>query len=107
MKEQGVPCGTNIDYKSFPPKACPGGIRVSVHFPTCWDGKNLDSPDHHSHVAYPQSGTFESNGPCPSTHPVRIPQVMYEIMWDTKAFNDKSLWPGDGSQPFVWSTGDA
>ncbi|KAF8853748.1 hypothetical protein BDZ45DRAFT_706841 [Acephala macrosclerotiorum] len=25
---------------------------------------------------------------------------------DTTKFNDKSLWPGDGPQPFVWSQGD-
>ena len=28
-------------------------------------------------------------------------------MWDTTEFNDQSLWPEDGSQPFVWSTGDS
>ncbi|KAK5662635.1 hypothetical protein OQA88_8549 [Cercophora sp. LCS_1] len=27
-------------------------------------------------------------------------------MWDTTPFNDKNMWPEDGSQPFVWSTGD-
>jgi len=59
-----------------------------------------------SHVAYPSSGTFENNGPCPSTHPVKIPQLFYEVVWDTTKFNDKSLWPTDGSQPFVWSYGD-
>jgi hypothetical protein len=53
------------------------------------------------------SGTFESNGPCPTTHPVPIPQLFYEVIWDTTQFNDKSLWPKDGSQPFVWSFGDA
>jgi hypothetical protein len=31
---------------------------------------------------------------------------MYEVMWDTRGFNDKALWPEDGSQPFVLSTGD-
>ncbi|EHL00947.1 hypothetical protein M7I_3065 [Glarea lozoyensis 74030] len=31
---------------------------------------------------------------------------MYEVMWDTRGFNDKDLWPVDSSQPFVWSTGD-
>ncbi|KAF2447278.1 hypothetical protein P171DRAFT_409846 [Karstenula rhodostoma CBS 690.94] len=90
----------------FPKKACPAGIMVNVRFPTCWDGVNLDSPDHMSHVAYPSSGTFESNGPCPSTHPVKLPQLFYEVIFDTKKFNDKSLWPDDGSQPFVWSFGD-
>jgi hypothetical protein len=32
---------------------------------------------------------------------------MYEVMWDTRPFNDKSDWPTDGSQPFVYSMGDA
>jgi hypothetical protein len=32
---------------------------------------------------------------------------MLEIVWDTTAFNDKSEWPVDGSQPFVLSTGDS
>lgn len=36
----------------FPKQPCPAGIMVNVRFPTCWDGKNLDSPDHMSHVAY-------------------------------------------------------
>ncbi|KAI1747607.1 hypothetical protein F4782DRAFT_535267 [Xylaria castorea] len=101
----GAPC-TGSDTQSFPAEPCPGGIRTTITFPTCWDGKNVDSPDHKSHVAYPISGTFESVGQCPSTHPVRLPQLMYEVMWDTKSFNDPDLWPEDGSQPFVWSTGD-
>lgn len=90
----------------FPKKPCPAGVMVNVRFPTCWDGVNLDSPDHMSHMAYPSSGTFESGGPCPSTHPVQVPQLFYEVIWDTTKFNDKSLWPDDGSQPFVWSFGD-
>jgi Domain of unknown function (DUF1996) len=31
---------------------------------------------------------------------------MLEVVWDTTPFNDKSLWPTDGSQPFVLSQGD-
>ncbi|KAK3380592.1 hypothetical protein B0T24DRAFT_615791 [Lasiosphaeria ovina] len=94
------------DSASLPTGVCPGGIRSVITFPTCWDGRNVDSPDHQSHVAYPASGTFDNGGPCPATHPVAIPQVMYEVVWDTRLFNDKDLWPEDGSQPFVWSTGD-
>ncbi|KAI2777787.1 hypothetical protein F4815DRAFT_279302 [Daldinia loculata] len=91
----------------MPKEPCPAGIMANLRFPTCWDGVNLDSPDHASHVSYPESGTFEEGGPCPSTHPVKIPQLFYEIVWDTTPFNDKSEWPEDGSQPFVWSYGDA
>lgn len=92
--------------KNFPNKPCPAGIMANIRFPTCWDGQNLDSPDHMSHVAYPSTGTFESGGPCPATHPVQIPQLFYETIWDTRNFNNKADWPEDGSQPFVWSQGD-
>ncbi|KAG4422181.1 hypothetical protein IFR04_004687 [Cadophora malorum] len=91
---------------TFPTKPCPAGIMTAVRFPTCWDGVNLDSPDHMSHMAYPESGSFETGGPCPASHPVRMSQLFYEVIWDTKKFNDKSIWPIDGSQPFVWSFGD-
>lgn len=37
---------------------------------------------------------------------MKIPQLFFEVVWDTTKFNDKSLWPTDGSQPFVWSYGD-
>jgi hypothetical protein len=101
----GAPC-TGSDTPGFPKAACGGGWRMTVTFPSCWDGKNTDSPDHRSHVAYPASGTFESGGACPSTHPVKIPQVMYEAIFDTRQFNAKADWPADGSQPFYLSMGD-
>jgi hypothetical protein len=69
----------------------------------CWNGKDLDSPDHQSHVAYGQGSGANGGGACPSTHPVKLPQVMYEVMWDVNKFADKSLWPTDGSDPFVYS----
>ena len=91
---------------AFPTRPCKEGIMTSLRFPTCWDGKNLDSPDHMAHMSYPETGTFESSGPCPSTHPVRTSQVMFEVVWDTKPFNDLE-WPKDGRSPFVWSSRDA
>lgn len=91
---------------AFPRKKCKEGVMITLRFPTCWDGKNLDSPDHMAHMSYPETGTFESGGPCPASHPVRMSQVMYEVVWDTKRFNDLE-WPADGSSPWVWSFGDA
>ncbi|KAI0284869.1 hypothetical protein BC826DRAFT_1109484 [Russula brevipes] len=41
---------------------CPSGLRAQVFFPSCWDGKNLDSPDHKSHMAYPDG---VDSGQCP------------------------------------------
>jgi hypothetical protein len=59
-----------------------------------------------SHVSYPANGTFDNQGPCPASHPVRIPQILYEVIFETKEFNTKEQWPEDGSQPFVWSFSD-
>jgi hypothetical protein len=28
---------------------------------------------------------------------------MYELMWNVSSFADKSMWPTDGSKPFVYS----
>jgi hypothetical protein len=76
----------------------------------CWDGKNLDSPDHRAHVAH-TVGTPPAfptvSGKCPASHPVKIPQLMYEVNWDTSGFfSDLKEWPEDGSQPLVLSNGD-
>jgi hypothetical protein len=73
------------DKQSFPQGMCEGGIRSVITFPTCWDGVNLDSRDHMSHVVYPEGYVDSGIGPtgkCPESHPVVIPQVMYEVMWD-------------------------
>ncbi|KAK3368759.1 hypothetical protein B0H63DRAFT_535257 [Podospora didyma] len=91
----------------FPKGPCKMAIMANHRFPTCWDGVNLDTPNHRDHVAYPEVGTFESGGRCPSTHPVKIPQILLETVWDTSKFNKKEDWPTDGSQPFVWSSGDS
>ncbi|KAJ2915086.1 hypothetical protein MD484_g5354, partial [Candolleomyces efflorescens] len=95
--------GDSPDTFDFPKQACTGGIRSNIYFPACWDGKNYDSADHASHVAYPNGGFFGTS--CPSSHPVRLPLLFLEIVWDTRPFNDRSLWPSSG-QPFVFSMGD-
>ncbi|KAL8309892.1 hypothetical protein RB597_009934 [Gaeumannomyces tritici] len=71
--------------------------------PSCWDGKNLGSRDHHLHMVSTAGEAFAVARPCPASHPVCMPQLALETMWDTAPFNDRSLWPEDGGQPFVWS----
>ena len=61
--------GSGVDLAA-PPSQCSSGVLVvSYRFPNCWDGKNLDSANHISHMAYP------AGGKCPSSHPVAIPRV--------------------------------
>ncbi|EJT70240.1 hypothetical protein GGTG_12413 [Gaeumannomyces tritici R3-111a-1] len=47
---------------------------------------------------------FLNAGPCPASHPVRVPQLAYETLWDTTQFN--SMWSSGGPNPFVLSYGD-
>ncbi|RYP14312.1 hypothetical protein DL765_006477 [Monosporascus sp. GIB2] len=99
----GAPC-TGSDTVEIPKDPACKMIRQTIYFPTCWDGKNLDSPDHQSHVAYSIGGNPGSGGgSCPASHNVKLPQLMYEIMWDVSKFADRNMWPTDGSPPFVYS----
>jgi hypothetical protein len=56
---------------------CPAGdpVAMMVEFPQCWDGENLDSSDHKSHMAYPRDGA------CPSSHPVAIPAITMNVLY--------------------------
>ena len=47
-----------LDTQELPKAQCKGGIRSNLLFPTCWDGVNLDSPDHKSHVGSSPSSSF-------------------------------------------------
>ncbi|KAF3019300.1 hypothetical protein E8E14_008438 [Neopestalotiopsis sp. 37M] len=84
----------------LPKHNCPGGLRTQLIFPSCWNGVDLDSDDHKSHMAYP---TGTDTGSCPSSHPKRFITIFYEVTWSVDAFKD--MWYGDG-QPFVFSHGD-
>lgn len=59
------------DSDQLPTKACPNNLRAQVVFPSCWDGVNLDSDDHKSHVSYPL-GTAPDSGDCPDSHPIKV-----------------------------------
>jgi hypothetical protein len=51
------------------PDARGESLRLHVNFPSCWDGKRLDSADHQSHMAYP------ARGMCPASHPTAVPAI--------------------------------
>lgn len=37
----------------IPNRNCPNNLRMQIVFPSCWDGINLDSPNHKSHGTTP------------------------------------------------------
>ena len=68
-------CGAQVveSGRRATPPSCPDGrgsmLRLHVNFPSCWDGRNLDSENHKSHVAYPERGR------CPIGYPCRVPAI--------------------------------
>lgn len=90
--------GGSQEYNGFPPRRC-NLMRAQVYFPSCWDGKNLDTANHQDHVAYPEKGDY-NGGVCPASHPVAIFSLFYEFFFDTSAYTDINRFAfscGDGT----------
>lgn len=70
-------CGSSRDLSPVP-LACPAGAeqRLRLRFDPCWDGEHLASSDYVSHLA-----ALGSDGACPDTHPVLIPEITLELRY--------------------------
>ena len=73
---EGFECGTS-SFNWDIPATCPTGSMLNVRYqaPSCWNGVDLDSTNHKSHMAYPV------NGECPATHPVAVPMIEFKLSW--------------------------
>lgn len=71
---------------SIPNCGIGGKIKLHVFFPSCWDGVHTDSANHRSHVAYGRDveGRVAGTEPirCPLSHPVKIPQLDFRVLYD-------------------------
>ena len=66
-------------------------MQMKVTFPQCWDGKNLDSPDHKSHMAYSKLSYTTANK-CPTTHPIGIPLIALNMNFKVDSINSHKIW---------------
>jgi hypothetical protein len=73
--------------RSIPNCAVGNPVVQHIYFPQCWDGVNLDSPDHKSHMAYPTGGKG-----CPSSHPKALPEVTFNIVYEVTEANSPLRW---------------
>jgi hypothetical protein len=97
-----APQGMNVTFWScgvlsgVPPSStvptCPESrgsfLRLHIRFPSCWDGRRLDSPDHKSHMAY------ATRKGCPSTHPISVPAITQIYRYPTRGGDGFSLASG-------------
>ncbi len=80
------PAGTHFtNIADVAAAGCPAGAGLIIYFavPGCWDGINLDSADHRSHLVY---GTAETgNQVCPADHPYLISPWQGHVHFTTDA----------------------
>lgn len=82
--------------KAYLDANCADGVRFELMFPSCWNGKDITSKDHKSHVAYPD---LVMTGTCPPGFETRLVSLFYEIIYQTNQFAGQ-----DGQ--FIISNGD-
>ncbi|MBK8272927.1 MAG: DUF1996 domain-containing protein [Sphingomonadales bacterium] len=92
------PTGIQSHYPSIvdAAKNCPIGNKLGavISAPECWNGKNLDSPNHRSHVSY---GSYGEDGGyrCPPSHPFIIPTFTLGAWYSVDETLDRSgKWNG-------------
>lgn len=68
--------------------SCKAGeiLFMTIEFPSCWDGKNLDSPNHKDHMTHPVADL------CPASHPVAIPVITFTLEYKITADNQNAKW---------------
>lgn len=70
----GWTCGSRTALTASPTNcSSTAPVHLVLTFPDCWDGLNLDSPDHRSHA------TYSRDGECPTGSPVHIPQLTMSV----------------------------
>jgi hypothetical protein len=88
------------------PRVCNAGntIEMTIGFPSCWNGRDLDVPDHKSHMAYAVSDPTSPTGAgCPATHPVQLPTITEKIRYRVTESGSTAFWRLS-SDNYPWST---
>ncbi|KAK5170882.1 uncharacterized protein LTR77_004026 [Saxophila tyrrhenica] len=63
------------------------GFNGAIHFPHCWNGDDFNPADPAAHMSYPE-GDVQS-GPCPKSHPTRLPHIFVENQFDVHGMAGK------------------
>lgn len=88
--------GPAIQPASDVPVNCAGtkGLELRVTFPSCWNGSTLNGA-HQTNVTYPDGGG------CPPGYPVRIPTVIFHVVYPITSPAGLTLSMGPGQQGSV------
>jgi hypothetical protein len=79
-----------VEMLSPTPTACPATVNqvLVMRFPDCWNGRDLDSADHKSHLA------FRVRGVCPSGYPIALPRLSFNVHYRLSTLSGLTLASG-------------
>lgn len=82
-----------VQVASATPVSCAGtdGLELRVTFPSCWNGTSLNGAAQ-TNVAYPDGAR------CPAGYPVRIPTVVFHVVYPITSDSGLTLSMGPGQQ---------
>lgn len=88
------PTGDKQTFHFGIPTDCAVGYTVtaSVDFPICWDGTNLDSPNHKSHMSKEVWNNTTRTTQCPSSHPVEVPMITQNLRYVVTEAGQSARW---------------
>lgn len=87
------PDGKETRFSFIPPECGTGSIlEMTINFPMCWDGTNLDSPDHKSHMSFTLWDNEIQRNACPKTHPIILPALTQKIQYRVPEDGDTARW---------------
>ena len=77
-----------------PMKVCKPGqwLSATISTPQCWNGVDLDSKDHRTHLADMVRDRSSGQNACPETHPWIIPQFTMGVSYSIEAGDEPTLW---------------
>ncbi len=77
--------GDLVPTRSDAPHDCGSAfLRLVITFPNCWDGHSLGGKGQTNVV-------YQSNGACPASHPVQIPQIVMHVAYPTSTASNLTL----------------
>lgn len=88
----GGETGKSFDTLPEVAQICPVGARIGARVTSrsCWNGKDLDSGDHRSHMSFQKRDKNTGEVSCPATHPYLIPTFTLGVFYTVDETLDRS-----------------